>query len=246
MMKYVAQLEYLGTNYNGWQKQKHLSSTIQTIVEDALSQVFSEQINTICAGRTDAGVHARCQIVNFESKNQRSINAILLGVNGLLPPDISFKSARIIENDDFNARFSARLRHYKYLIYNAPTKSPLQFNRALWCHMPLDINAMNLAANYLLGENDFSAFRSRYCQARNTYRTVYSIDITRDNEFICIDLKANAFLHSMVRKIVGSLLLVGQVKKEPVWLKEVLDSKDRSKSGRTAEACGLYLWDVEY
>ncbi len=248
--KYVLQLEYLGTNYCGWQKQKHQTNSVQEEVEKALSTVFAEEINTICAGRTDAGVHAKQQFVDFTANNHRASHQVLLGVNSHLPNDIRIKDVKIIENLEFSSRFNAKSRLYKYFIHNAPIDSVFVKNRALWAKKALNLTNMREAAAYLIGEHDFSSFRSRDCQAHNPVRNMLLIDfelITEHNvELICINIKANAFLHNMVRKIVGSLLLVGEGKREPVWLKEVLEARDRSLSGNTVAPCGLYLWEVEY
>jgi tRNA pseudouridine38-40 synthase len=245
-MKYVLKLEYLGTNYAGWQKQTTNPNTIQEIVERVLSDVFAEPINTICAGRTDKGVHAKEQVIDFSTNNYRDQHAILVGVNCHLPEDISIKSAAVLDDPNFSARFSAKSRHYKYFITNTKVRPALQTNRALWWHRPLDVEKMRAGAEYLLGEQDFAAFRARDCQATTTNRNIYQISINFDRDLICIDIKGNAFLHSMVRKIVGTLLWVGEGRRSPEWVKEVLESRDRSKSGPTVAPGGLYLWEVEY
>lgn len=252
MTRIALGIEYNGAAYNGWQRQSHRPS-IQEELEKALSKVADCPIEVFCAGRTDSGVHATGQVVHFDynSDKPRDISAWLLGVNSLLPNDVSVKWAKEVDAD-FHARFSAKARRYKYYIYSYPVKRALYNNRALWVNKNLDIEAMNSACKYLLGEQDFSSLRSSQCESKSPNRNVISASVysvnneVMDSEIIIFDVKANAFLHHMVRNIVGCLLEIGLQHKSPKWLKDVILLKDRTKAARTAPPDGLYLVDVVY
>jgi tRNA pseudouridine38-40 synthase len=237
-------LEYDGGAYCGWQQQDDAAS-VQAALELALSRVADAPVATICAGRTDAGVHAREQVVHFDTEATRSTRAWVLGANSNLPRDISLRWALEVPAH-FHARFSAQARSYRYLILNRATRSALAAGRALVAHQPLDAAAMQLGANWLIGEHDFSAFRSSECQARSPVRQLHSLRVARSGDWIAIDVTANAFLHHMVRNIVGLLLAIGQQRAAPERAREQLESRTRSSGEATAAAAGLYLWGVDY
>lgn len=238
-------LEYDGTNYHGWQIQTPNLVTIQDTVESALSKVANQAIEVSCAGRTDVGVHALEQVIHFDTKQIRPLTAWIHGTNRYLPKDIRVQWAKNV-SDNFHARFSATSRYYRYLIYNHPYESALWNKKALWFPWKLDVNAMQQACRFLLGEHDFSSFRASSCQSNTTQRFVYLATVKREGDFVVIDIKANAFLHHMVRNIVGTLLVIGQNKQLPEWMQYLLQIKDRKQSGATALACGLYFMSVDY
>ena len=244
-MKLALGVEYLGTNFHGWQLQKSGIRTVQQVVEEALSSIADQRIRVFCSGRTDAGVHAIEQVIHFETGVIREDKAWLFGGNVNLPHDVNFKWVKRV-NDDFHARFNAYARQYHYKIHNTPVRSALAGAHALWEPRELDITAMSTAAEYLLGEHDFSSFRGSLCQAKSPIKTIEFIQLTQDNDEILLDIKANAFLHHMVRNIVGTLLKVGRGEKTIEWVKEVLDAKDRKRAGATAEPQGLYFVKAFY
>jgi tRNA pseudouridine38-40 synthase len=237
-------IEYNGTHYKGWQKQSEYLS-VQQCLEQALNQVANESIDTICAGRTDAGVHACGQIVHFDTNAMRRESAWLLGVNRYLPNDISVRWMQEVPNH-FSARYSAISRRYRYIIDNSRTRPALDYDHTAWYYVPLDETLMHQAAQYLIGEHDFSSFRGPDCQSKTPFRRVDSCKVTREGHRIYIDIEANAFLHHMVRNIVGSLLEVGKKKREPEWLLHVLTQRDRTAAASMAKAEGLYLAKVNY
>ena len=244
MMKVALQVEYDGTRYHGWQRQAEVIS-VQGELEKALSRVANAPIEVVCAGRTDAGVHATGQIVHFEAPVERRLRSWILGANSNLPADISVLSA--FEPDpDFHARFSATARSYRYVILNRATRSALHGRRVTWWFKPLDVARMQEAAKALLGTHDFSSFRAQECQAKSPVRTMESIELRRSGDFIYLDVTANAFLHHMVRNIAGSLMQVGEGVQEPEWIESVLEARDRAVAGMTAPAQGLYLVSVRY
>lgn len=246
-MKYAACIEYDGTPYKGWQRQSHAPS-VQEEVEKALSQLADHSIDINCAGRTDSGVHAIGQVIHFESDALRDEKAWRMGCNTNLPDDIALRWIQPV-SDDFHARFSATSRTYRYIILNQKTRPALLQNRVYWHSLqkqPLDEVRMHQAAQYLLGENDFSSFRAAGCQAKHAMRFMESITVSRSGDFVYVDIKANAFLHHMVRNIVGSLLEIGSGEKPPEWFAELLSLKDRNQAGATALACGLYFVSVDY
>jgi tRNA pseudouridine38-40 synthase len=237
-------LEYHGGAYSGWQQQSEAPS-VQAALQQALSRVADQPISVICAGRTDAGVHAREQVVHFDTDAHRSPRAWLLGGNSHLPRDISLRWVHEVP-EDFHARFSALARSYRYLILNRGSRSALADGRALVVYPPLDVTAMQAGAQWLVGQHDFSAFRSSECQARSPVRQLRSLSVTRTGERIVVEVTANAFLHHMVRNIVGLLLVIGQQRAAPERAREQLESRQRSSGEATAAAHGLYLWRVEY
>ena len=247
MQRICLTVQYNGSNYHGWQVQKNLTNllTVQGVLESALSQIANHSINVVCAGRTDRGVHAQGQVVHFDTTAQRDLSAWVVGANTYLPNDIVVRSAKIMP-EDFHARFSALTRSYTYKIYNSKRQSAFANRVATWVHAPLDVDAMQQAASYLLGQHDFSSFRASGCQAKTAERDLQRLDIQRSGPWISAHLRANAFLYHMVRNIMGSLILVGKGYKPAVWLRELLIKQDRRLAADTAPADGLYLTEVCY
>lgn len=237
-------VEYLGAAYCGWQFQPHCDS-VQGHLEQALTQIANEKVKVFCAGRTDTGVNAIGQVVHFETTAKRPERAWIQGVNTKLPSDIRVAWAKVMA-DDFHARFSAVARQYRYIIFNRPVHSAILAKRVTWVPHQLEEQAMHQAAQALLGERDFSSFRAAGCQASHARRNVQSICVSRQGDFVCIDIQANAFLHHMVRNIVGSLLEVGQGLKPVEWMAELLAKQDRTQAGMTAPADGLYFVSAIY
>ncbi|ANB17982.1 tRNA pseudouridine synthase A [Dokdonella koreensis DS-123] len=230
-------VEYDGTDFLGWQRLSH-GSTVQAALEDALGFVAAHRVEVTCAGRTDAGVHARCQVVHFDSPSERTQRAWVLGTNSQLPAAVAVRWAAPVA-DTFHARFSARARRYRYAILNRPVRPALDARFVTWERAPLDAAAMHDAAQALVGEHDFSAFRTSACQARSPMRRVQAVTVTREGDRLQIDIRANAFLHHMVRNIVGSLLPVGRGERPAAWIGELLAGRDRNRAGPTAPATGL-------
>ena len=243
-MRVALGIEYDGTSYNGWQRQKN-GTGVQQRLEEALARVADEPVEVVCAGRTDTGVHASGQVVHFDTTADRSERGWLLGANTNLPPDINVSWVRQV-GDDFHARFSATGRRYRYLILNRLQRSALHRHRAWWVHQPLDERAMHEAAQSLLGEHDFSAFRAAGCQAKSAMRELTAIRVTRCGDRITIDVAANAFLMHMVRNITGTLAAIGQGEQPVSWARDVLESRDRTVGGITAPPHGLTLVAVDY
>ncbi|GAB3683043.1 tRNA pseudouridine(38-40) synthase TruA [Salinisphaera aquimarina] len=243
-MRWAACVEYDGSGYHGWQSQPHASS-VQDTLEAALSRLADGSIRTVCSGRTDAGVHAQGQIVHFDTEVERSTRAWLLGTNRYLPDDIALQWV-VPAAADFHARFGAIAREYRYWILDRTAPSALWRNRALHSHSRLDAEAMNTAAQHLAGRHDFSAFRAAACQAKTPWRDLQTITVVRRGDWLRLDVRANAFLHHMVRNIVGSLLHVGRAEKPPQWIADVLATGDRTRAGMTAPAQGLSLRRVHY
>ena len=243
-MKIALGIEYNGNHFYGWQQQDNLP-TVQGALETALSKIADQPIKTFCAGRTDAGVHATGQVVHFETQAERPMRAWLLGTNTHLPTGISVRFAQPVD-DDFHARFSAQARRYRYIIYNHLSRPALFHHQVTWRYEVLNTATMQAAGQYLIGEHDFSSFRSAECESRTPMRNVKLITVHRINDYIVIDIEANAFLHHMVRNIVGVLIRIGGGYKEPEWMQEVLQAKDRRQAAETAPATGLYLTRVTY
>ena len=243
-MRIALGVEYDGTAYNGWQRQR-TGRGVQESLEAALSEVANEPIVVVCAGRTDTGVHASGQVVHFDTSSRRSERSWLLGGNTNLPDDISVTwVARV--SADFHARYSATSRSYRYQILNRLQRSALHRHRAWWIHVPLDIEAMSDAARPLIGEHDFSGFRAAGCQSTTPVREITSLEITRNGDWITIDVTANAFLQHMVRNITGTLVAVGKGDEPPSWVADVLAGRDRTAGGVAAPPHGLTLVSVEY
>ena len=243
-MKLALGLEYDGTDFHGWQTQPS-GNTIQDHLEAALAAFVGSPVETVSAGRTDAGVHASGQVVHFETHIDRPLWNWVRGVNAFLPAAIRVRWAHPVP-DDFHARFSARSRTYTYSIYNHPVDSPLRARFATWVFQPLDVAAMQAAADCLLGEHDFTAFRAAECQAASPVRDLQQAHWTQDGSLIVLQIRANAFLHHMVRNIVGSLFEVGRGARPAAWMAELLAARDRTAAGRTFPAQGLCLRHVEY
>ena len=218
---------------------------MQDALEAALGAIAGEPISVTAAGRTDRGVHARSQVAHFDTRAARPETAWVRGVNAFLPESIAVLWARPVDAE-FHARYSAVARTYRYRLINRPVRPALAARHAGWYHAPLDVAAMREAARALLGEHDFSAFRAAECQAKTPVRTVHSIAIEQSAERIDFVLRANAFLQHMVRNIVGSLIYVGNGKKAPAWIAELLASRDRAKAAPTFAPEGLYLERIEY
>ncbi len=243
-MKYAASVEYDGSAFHGWQRQPDAHS-VQEAVESAISCVANCPIQVVCAGRTDAGVHGLSQVIHFDSPHARPTRAWVQGANSQLPHAVSLRWAMPIDTA-FDARRSAIMRHYRYLLYVSDTRPALLARRVLWVYRALDIDTMQQGAAHLVGEHDFSAFRSAHCQFKHPVRKVSEIRISRRGELIAIDIKANAFLYNMVRIIVGTLIHVGAGMAEPSWVSEVLRSRDRTCGGMTVPSQGLYFVTPTY
>ncbi len=239
-------IEYRGSAYKGWQTQKKPQQpSIQENLEKALSFVAAHPVSVVCAGRTDAGVHASAQVVHFDTGSERPLAAWVRGCNSMLPADIRVQWARKVDSD-FHARFSALSRRYRYFIDNRAVKSAI-LNQLVSPHpFSLDAGLMHEAAQHLLGEHDFSAFRGAGCQSRTAVRKLTEISVTRRGHFVILDVEGNAFLLHMVRNIVGTLLEVGEGRRPPGWVAEVLASRQRKEAGMTALPAGLHLVAVTY
>jgi tRNA pseudouridine38-40 synthase len=240
----AAIVEYDGTEYAGWQSQDHAAS-IQDAVQAAIAFVAGHPVVAICAGRTDSGVHANGQVIHFDTSAMRTPRAWVLGANTKLPPAIALQWAGEMTLG-FHARHTAIRRVYRYCILNRSARSALHRTRSAWIHRPLDAAAMHAAAQALIGEHDFSAFRSVECQSNTTIRRVERIDVRRESDYLWLEIAANAYLHHMVRNIVGTLLAVQREADPAAAIAEVLAQGDRRFAGATAPAAGLYLWRVEY
>jgi tRNA pseudouridine38-40 synthase len=243
-MRIALGIEYCGKGYHGWQAQQRVL-TLQTTLEMALSKVANEPIKVFCAGRTDAGVHATHQIIHFDTQANRVLDAWILGTNSHLPKSISVQWAKPVD-ETFHARFSALSRRYHYLVYNRPARPSLCAALTTWVSYPLDEQRMHQAAQQLMGEHDFTSFRSAECQSNTPKRHIFSIHVFRKQDFVVLDITANSFLHHMVRNIMGVLLEIGSQKKEVSWCSELLAAKNRNLASKTASPQGLYLTGVRY
>ncbi len=246
-MRYKITIEYDGTNYVGWQRQKHLQQkSVEEILQDAIFQMTNQEVQLSASGRTDAGVHAIAQVADFAIEKEFDPFRMMQGLNNYLRQSSVCVVACEIVPEDFHSRFNAKMRSYRYRISNRKAPPVLQKNR-VW-HVPadLDIEKMRKGAQHLIGSHDFSSFRDSECQALAPIRTVNKIDISRLGEEIIIEVTAKSFLHHMVRNIVGTLMYVGISKIEPDDIKTILAAKDRRLSGPNAPACGLYFLGVEY
>jgi tRNA pseudouridine38-40 synthase len=243
-MRIALGIEYDGSRFLGWQTQPG-GGAVQDALEPALSGIAGETLSVTCAGRTDRGVHAREQVVHFDTQAARPESAWVRGVNAMLPESVAVLWSREVA-DDFHARFGARARTYRYVLLNRPVRPALGARHVGWFHIPLDVDAMRRAASHLAGEHDFSAFRSSECQAKSPVRTIHQFEISKRGETIDFVVRANAFLHHMVRNMVGTLVYVGKGKHPPQWVQQLLRAKDRSKSAPTFGPQGLYLERIEY
>ena len=238
-MRYALGVEYDGSEFKGWQQLgEHGCASVQATLQEALSSVANAPISVVCAGRTDAGVHGECQVVHFDSDVERAPRGWVLGTTTRLPPSICVRWCVPVV-DAFHARFSAKARRYRYRILNRQVRPALYRQILSWDRRPLDADAMHRAAQALLGENDFGAFRSAQCQALHARRELQSIAVRRQGEVVEVEVQANAFLHHMVRNIVGSLMMVGAGEKPESWIGELLAGRDRNLAGPTAPPQGL-------
>jgi len=242
--RFAAAVEYNGALFCGWQRQLH-SPSVQSAVEQALTKIAASPVKIACAGRTDTGVHATNQIIHFDTAAQRSPRNWLLGANTQLPDAVRIHWVATVE-PRFHARFSALSRTYRYIISNEPVRPALFRHLLTWCKQPLDADAMHAAAQQLLGENDYSSFRSSGCQSKSPFRSMAAIRVYRQQQLVIIEVTANAFLHHMVRNIAGALLAVGKHEKPVAWVGELLQARDRTLGEVTAPADGLYLVNVAY
>jgi tRNA pseudouridine38-40 synthase len=243
-MRIALGVEYDGTAFRGWQTQPGVR-TVQECLEQALSRVADHPLRVQCAGRTDAGVHATAQVVHFDTRAVRSERSWVLGGNVNLPDDVNLLWARPVAAQ-FNARYSATARCYRYEIFNRNARSALLRHRAVWHHLPLDAERMHRAGQALLGEHDFSSYRAQSCQAKSPMRRVIRLSVQRVGERVILEIVANAFLHHMVRNIAGVLMAIGRLDQPESWASDVLGLRDRALGGVTAPPQGLYLVGVEY
>jgi tRNA pseudouridine38-40 synthase len=243
-MRIALGIEYDGTDFLGWQRLSH-GNSVQGNLERALSFVAAEPIEVTCAGRTDAGVHGRCQVVHFDTRVQRDMRGWVLGTCSNLPASVAVLWAQPIA-DDFHARFSARSRRYRYTILNRSVRPALDARYVTWERHPLNATRMHEAAQVLIGEHDFSAFRAISCQAAHARREVKNLKVWREDEHVIIEIEANAFLHHMVRNIVGSLLPVGRGEQAVDWITALLEGRNREVAGPTAAASGLTFIGPRY
>jgi tRNA pseudouridine38-40 synthase len=244
LQRHALVLSYCGEKYAGWQTQTD-GNAIQDQVEKAVSTIATQKISIVCAGRTDARVHAIAQVCHADLPKSRPLTAWVRGVNGLLDPSIRVRSVHIVPAT-FHARFSALERCYRYVLYQDPVANPLLHQRAAWVFRPLDIDAMKQAAITLIGEHDFSSFRSSQCQAKTPVRTIKNIDFHEEGNLLIVQFSANAFLHHMIRNIMGALVEVGTEKRDLAWFKQMFDAKDRRVGAATFLPEGLYFCGVTY
>ena len=244
--RYCACLQYVGSAYHGWQKQPHGHDSVQAQVEAALSKVADHPVTTVCAGRTDSGVHALGQVIHFDAHASRTHQAWLNGTNHHLPPDIKLLWVKQAPAD-FHARFSATSRTYYYFIDQAKTPNPFMHKRMLWLPQPLDLFALNKAASVWLGEHDFSSFRDSHCQSHTPFRNLmYCQAEATEPSVVRITIQANAFLHHMIRNMMGVLIPIGLGQKPMSWANSVLKARSRSSAGKTLAAHALYFAQVDY
>lgn len=244
-MRIACGIEYDGGGFLGWQRQRPQVRTVQAEVERALGRVADSPVTITCAGRTDAGVHASMQVCHFDTAAMRMERAWVMGANTHLPEDVALYWARAV-SDDFHARFSACARRYRYVILEGWNRPALWRGRAAWSHARLDTAAMAAAGQHLIGEHDFSAFRSAECQSRHARREVMAVNVQRRDQAVVVEVEANAFLHNMVRIIAGALMVVGRGEQPAEWLRELLAGRDRRRGGPTAPPAGLYFVGPRY
>lgn len=245
MTRIALGVEYKGTEFHGFQTQPSGVKTVQQALQKALSKVADEEITLVCAGRTDAGVHATQQVIHFDTSSIRPEKAWVLGTKPHLPDSVIVRWAKNV-SPQFHARFSALNRTYRYLLSDASTASALVAHQVTWSSRKLNLDLMREGAKYLIGEQDFTSFRATQCQAKSPVRTIHHLHLVRRGDLIILEVQANAFLHHMVRNIVGVLMTVGTGDKPVEWVAEVLAARDRSKGAVTAKPYGLYLVSVDY
>lgn len=242
--RFALGIEYDGSAFQGWQRLSH-GPSVQAAVESALSFVADHPLEVVCAGRTDSGVHARCQVVHLDTASGRTPFALQQGGNSRLPGSVAILWCQAV-SQDFHARYSARARRYRYTILNRRTRAAMQRDYLTWERQPLDAGAMHRAAQALVGEHDFSAFRTVHCQAPHPMRHLHEISVRRDEDRVVVEVQANAFLHHMVRNIVGSLLPVGRGEQPETWVGALLAGRDRVVAGPTAPSSGLVFLGPRY
>lgn len=240
----VLGIEYNGSGFCGWQRQPQACS-VQDAVEQALSRLTRRPVAVVAAGRTDAGVHATGQVVHFDTPADRPLTAWVRGVNAFLPDSVAVLWAHPVSGE-FHARYSATSRSYRYVLLNHPVRPALNTGMVGWYHKPLSVTCMQQAADWLIGEHDFSSFRAAECQANTPVRTLHRLRVERTGSQIVFELTANAFLQHMVRNIVGALVFVGAGKQSPVWMADLLQQRDRTRAAPTFAAAGLHLCHVGY
>lgn len=243
-MRLAAGVEYDGSGFFGWQRQRQ-SPTVQECLEEAIGRVADHPVTVHCAGRTDTGVHAFCQVIHFETRAARSERSWVLGTNTHVIPGISMLWARPV-SDEFHARFSATRRHYRYRMLNRWVRPAIDRGRVAWVRRPLDADRMHRAAQALLGEHDFSSFRAVGCQAKSPVRTIHRIEVERRGHEIILEVEANAFVYHMIRNIAGTLIAIGSGDQPVSWAGKVLAARDRTVAGVTAPAAGLYFMAADY
>jgi tRNA pseudouridine38-40 synthase len=244
MQRYAACVEYCGLRYAGWQRQKHAPS-VQQAVERAIGRVADHPVTVVAAGRTDTGVHGIGQVLHFDTPNRREAISWLRGVNTWLPDDISLIWTRPV-SADFHARFAARQRRYRYIVFNREVSPSYLHGRVTWFRWPLKVDLMRQAAKSLLGTHDFSAYRAAGCQSKNPVKEMRQLEIGQSGQWIWFDVAADGFLHHMVRNLVGVLCAIGQGDAPVSWAREVLESRDRRRGGVTFPPAGLYFAAVDY
>lgn len=244
MVRIVLGVEYAGDMFEGWQAQRH-GRTVQDVLERAVSSIAGERVKTQVAGRTDTGVHATAQVTHFDTTAVRPLSAWVRGVNTHLPPSVVVRWAREVD-ETFHARFLAYERTYRYILFNSPTRPAILAGKVGWFHVPLDETLMADAATRLIGTHDFSAFRAAACQAKSPIKVMRDARVTRVGQYIAFDFRASAFLHHMVRNLVGALVYVGKGHYPPAWIEALLQTRDRVRAAPTFEPAGLYLCGVSY
>lgn len=244
-MRLAMGVEYDGSSFHGWQRQKSGVATVQELVEKALSSVADHPVSVLCAGRTDTGVHGLGQVIHFDTAAVRSYRGWLLGTNVNLPSEINVTWVKEVA-ESFHARFSALNRRYRYIILNRSVRSAIWCKRTVWIHYPLDAERMHEAAQVLVGTHDFSSYRALGCQAKSPVKSIIHLNVSRQEDRVIIDIKANAFLHHMVRNLAGVLIAIGKGDRPLSWAEEVLGYRDRRLAGVTAPPEGLYLMEVGY
>ncbi|WP_432720317.1 tRNA pseudouridine(38-40) synthase TruA [Jeongeupia wiesaeckerbachi] len=244
MSRYALALEYDGRSFSGWQVQPHMP-TVQGAVEDAVSRMAGHPVRIHAAGRTDAGVHASRQVAHFDTDADRPLTAWVRGVNSFLPPGVAVLWAKAVP-DTFHSRFVAYARHYRYLLLNHPVRPALWAGRVGWAHQPLDLLAFDDAARRLLGTHDFSSFRAAECQAKTPVKTLSRIELKQQGNLLMVDFSADAFLHHMVRNLMGALLHIAKGNEAPAWIETLLAARERAVAPPTFMPDGLYLAGVSY
>lgn len=244
MVRLALGISYNGQNYQGWQSQPS-GQTVQDRLENALSRFTQQPVSTVCAGRTDAGVHALMQVIHFDTPLERAENAWVRGPNSFLPEDIAVQWARVVP-PTFHCRASAQSRRYVYIVLQSSVRPSLETGRVGWVHGALDQQRMRQAAAYLLGQQDFTSFRASECQARSPVKNLMRLNIERAGAYWRFEFEADAFLHHMIRNIMGCLLMVGDGRRDPQWVEEVLQAKDRVAAAPTFSPCGLYFMGPRY